>query len=250
MTNSRALPAHDRILGMTMRATVRLAIVGGLACTLSGCKTGEDPAAHVAGWSMIEATQKHPILVSKQPANMTVRIARGATGLTPNQRANVVDFLNKYRGGDSNQGKLAINVPSGSPNEVAALHAVADLRQLLSEYGVDETRMNISSYHSDGEPQPPIRISYTKFVAQGPECSHWGRNVATSSQNLPSPNFGCSSQNILAAQIANPADLLGPRTMTPAVGERRDSAWDKFTKGESTITKKDADEKIQVKGGQ
>jgi pilus assembly protein CpaD len=55
----------------------------------------------------------------------------------------------------------------------------------------------------------------------------------------------------LAVQIANPADLLGPRTMEPAASsERRDEIWNKYVKGESTIAKKDPDEKVQVKGAQ
>jgi pilus assembly protein CpaD len=241
--------ARQKRTGARLRsASIHLLSLSAVALGATACRPGEDPGAHVAGWAMIEPTQRHPIVVSQQPANLAVRVARGSSGLTPHQRAHIVDFLNKYRGGDTGNGKLTINVPSGSPNELAALHAVADLRDILRDYGLDDTRVAIKPYHTDGEPQPPIRVSYARFVAEGPHCGQWPTNLADDPTNLPYPNFGCANQRNFAVQVANPADLIGPRTMTPAAGERRDVVWDRFIKGESTITKKEADEKVQVKG--
>ena len=64
---------------------------------------------------------------------------------------------------------------------------------------------------------------------------------------LPYPNFGCATQRNLAVQVANPADLLTPRTMQPGSAERRDTVWDAYVKGDSTIAKKSADEKVKTK---
>ena len=246
MTKHIALPAG--LLAKTKSTTLKALTVTTIALIAVACRPGEDPGAHVAGWSMLEATQRHPIIVSQQPANLAVRVSRGSHGLNPQQRAHIVDFLNKYRGTDAGNSKLTINVPSGSPNEVAALHAVADLRELLRDYGLDDTRVSIKPYHTDGDPQPPIRVSYARFVAEGPQCGQWSTNLGDDPTNLPYPNFGCSTQRNFAAQVANPADLIGPRTMTPGSGERRDTVWERYVKGESTITKKESDEKVQVKG--
>jgi hypothetical protein len=38
--------------------------------------------------------------------------------------------------------------------------------------------------------------------------------------------------------------------MQPGATERRDVVWDKFVKGDSTVSKKDAEEKVQVKNAQ
>ena len=138
-------------------------------------------------------------------------------------------------------------MPSGSTNEVSALRAVADVREIVRSYGIDDSRVAVHAYHSERGGQPPIRISYTRFVAEAPECGTWPTNVADDSRNLPYPNLGCSTQRNFALQVANPADLLGPRTMTPAIAESRDAKWDKFVKGKSTITKKEADEKASIK---
>ena len=234
----------------TVPVAVKVLTVAAIALSMTACRPDEEPGTHVAGWAMIDSAQRHPIVVSKQPANMNLRVERGSDGLTPHQRSSVIDFLNRYRGSDQGNSKFTVSVPSGSPNEVAALHAVADLRQLLSEYGLDDTRVTIQPYHTEGDHHPPIKLSYARFVAEGPECGQFPANISKDDRNLPYHNFGCSLQRNFAAQVANPADLLGPRTMTPAVGERRDVIWDKFIKGESTITKKDTDEKTIVKGAQ
>ena len=230
-------------------ATLKLLLLAGLAMGVSACR-GEEPGTHVAGWAMLDASQRHPIVVSQQPANMSLRVARGSTHLTPAQRAQVIDFMSRYRGRDTGNGRISISVASGAANEVAVLHAVAELRELLRDFAVDDTRVAVQAYHGDREPQPPIRISYARFVAEGPNCGNWAHNVGDAPRNLPYTDLGCSNQKMIAAQVANPADLLGPRSMTPNSGERRDQVWEKYIKGESTIAKKDNEEKAQVKGAQ
>ena len=86
-----------------------------------------------------------------------------------------------------------------------------------------------------------------RYVAEAPECGRWPSNLADESRNLPYPNFGCAQQRNLAAQIANPADLLGPRTVEPADAERRAVVFDRYRQGRTTGAEKSQDERIQVK---
>ena len=139
-----------------------------------------------------------------------------------------------------------IAVPSGTPNESAAVRAVGDIRQLITAYGFSEANVAIEPYH-DRDAGAPVRLSYLRYVAEGPECGRWTSNLAEDPRNLPYPNFGCAQQRNLAAQIANPADLLGPRTMEPADAERRAVVFDKYRQGRSTGAEKSQDERIQVK---
>lgn len=229
-------------------ATVKVLTATTLTLAVAACRPGEEPGSHVAGWALIDASQRHPIVVSQQPARMSVAIARGSHGLSPHQRSHVIDFLNKYRGSDTGNSKLVVSVPNGAPNEVAALHAVADLRDILRDYGLDDSRVAVEPYHSEGDHQPPIRIAYSRFIAEGPACGNWWANTADDPRNLPYPNLGCATQRNFAAHVANPADLLGPRTQTQGSAERRDTVWQKYVKGESTVSKKDGDERVQVKG--
>jgi pilus assembly protein CpaD len=48
------------------------------------------------------------------------------------------------------------------------------------------------------------------------------------SENKHYADFGCSYQNNLAAQVANPADLLGPRKQTEIDAENRDKVIDVY----------------------
>lgn len=241
--------AETALLVRKRRATA-LAALSAVAVSLAGCRLWEEPSGHVAGWTLVDARQRHPIIVSEQPANYAVRVARGSHGLTPQQRSQVIDFLHRYRARDAGNGRIMIAVPSGSSNEVAAMHAVADLRHLVRDSGIDDANVSIQPYRASGDRDPAIRISYARFVAEAPDCGDWSTNLAEDPRNLPYPNFGCAQQRNLAVQIANPADLLGPRTMQPGSSERRDEVWQKYIKGEATIAKKDGEEKVQVKNAQ
>ena len=87
---------------------------------------------------------------------------------------------------------------------------------MISGYGFAESNVAIEPYHERRDASAPIRLSYLRYVAEAPECGQWPTNLAEDYRNLPYPNLGCAQQHNLAAQIANPADLLGPRTMDPA----------------------------------
>lgn len=125
------------------------------------------------------------------------------------------------------------------------MQAVAEIRQLMRDFGFSDASVAVEAYHEDRDQQPAVRISYLRFIAEAPECGRWPTNVADESANLPYPNFGCANQRNFAAQIANPADLISPRTMTPAPTSRRDAVLEKYTKGEVTISKKDNDERLE-----
>jgi pilus assembly protein CpaD len=219
---------------------VALALVIGTCVTITGCKTPEDHN-QVTGWSLTDPSQRHPIMVSEQPAKMSLRVSRGSHGLSPNQRAQVVNFTGKYRAGDSGNSRLVIAAPSGSANEVASMQAVAELRHLLREAGFGEDAINVEAYHEDRDPQPPIRISYTRYVAEAPECGHFPANLTSGPNNMPHANLGCATQKNFANQIANPADLVAPRAMTSAVADRRDDGIGKYITGKATNSEKQPD---------
>lgn len=220
-------------------------LLSSIAIGLGGCRPElEEPGTHVASWAMIDARQRHPIVVTDQPANLSFKVAAGATGLTPAQRAQTIHFLSTYgKGGGS--ARLAIGVPSGSANEVATVRALGDLRTIVREAGIDEANVTVGPYRSSRDASAPIKVTYARFVAEAPECGHWPDNLANDRQNLPYANFGCASQRNLAVQVANPADLLGPRSSTPAAAERRDAIYERYVGGRPTPATKSGDERLQ-----
>lgn len=230
------------------RPAAPLFLLSLLALAVTGCKTLEEPGGHAAGFAIIDPSERHPIMVSQQPATLNVRVARGSYGLTPAQKGQIAGFLERFRTADAGNSRLVIGVPSGSPNETAAMRSVGELRHMIASYGFSDSDVAVEPYYERRDAAAPIRLSYLRYVAEGPECGLWTHNLAESRRNLPHSNFGCAQQHNLAAQIANPADLLGPRTMDPADSERRTIVYDKYRQGRPTAADKSSDERVQVKG--
>ncbi len=88
-------------------------------------------------------------------------------------------------------------------------------------------------------PGAPLLASYDRFDAQGPNCSSgWGDLTATG-HNSTFGHFGCAVTANVAAQIANPRDLIAPAVMTPGDNVRRAVVLDKYRRGEVTSSAKD-----------
>ena len=209
-------PADPRCLALAVTSLLRFA--------LPGCRTLEDhrrlswPAA-----TPIDAAQRHPIMVSQQPATIIFHVARGCarpdTGAEgAGRRTSCSAIAAPMRATAS----CVIAVPSGSPNESAAMRAVADMRRIISDFGFSDSTVAIQPYHGEprrAAPDPPLPICATSrrrpSAGTGPPIWPTTRAICRIT------NFGCAQQHNLAAQIANPADLLGPRTMDPADAERR-----------------------------
>jgi pilus assembly protein CpaD len=67
-----------------------------------------------------------------------------------------------------------------------------------------------------------------------------------SSENKDYYNFGCSTQRNLAAMIDNPADLVQPRPETPAYTARRNVAFERYRRGETSTTNYPEGEKAKL----
>jgi pilus assembly protein CpaD len=238
--------AHRATAGLAS-AAAKLVVAALALLALAGCKTTEEPGAYIADTTIIDPSERHPIMVSQQPAVINIRVARESQGLSPAQRDQVADFLAHYRSTGMANGRLVISVPSGSPNESSAMHAVGDIRQLTANFGFSDSAIALEPYRAGRDGSAPIRLAYLRFVAEGPACGAWPTNLARDYRNEHYENFGCAQQRNLAAQIVNPADLLGPRSMTPSDPERRAVVFDKYQKGEATTSAKSADQDSSTK---
>jgi len=225
------------------RAGFGLLTASAIALSLAGCKTTDDPA-RVAGWTLVDASERHPILVSQEPTTHIVKVATGSNGLTAGQRAQLLDFADHYRATDNGQSRLVIQAPSGGANEVSSMYAVSQIRSLFADQGFGESMISVEAYDANGTREPPIRVSYLRFVAQPPPCGNWSTNLADEPMNLPYPDLGCANQHNLGAMVANPADLLGPRSETARDSMRRDEMFTKYINGQPTGAKKSPDERV------
>lgn len=237
------VPATARARARSRRAIALSLALAALA--VAGCRDEEGPT-RVAGWSLIDPAQRHPILVRREPEHLKLSVARGSHGLSPAQKAEVADFAARARAADAGNTKLVIAAPAGADNEIEAARAVDQIRYVLSESGIAETAVGLEGYSANGERTPPVRVSFTRYVAQAPECGNWPTNLAREPQNLPYHNFGCATNRNFGNMVANPADLIEPRSETDRSSERRGVVWGKYVKGDHTGADRppDKDEKL------
>lgn len=217
--------------------------VSAIALATAGCKHLDDHK-RVAGWTLVDPKERHPILVSKEPTTLSVHVPSGASGLSPRQRAEVLQFATQYKAGDAGDGRVVISAPSGAANEVSAVRTVDDIRGILGREGFNPSDVVVEAYYDDYSPQPPVKLTYTRYVAQGPECGNFQQNLAYQPDNMAYSDFGCTTQRNFAAMVANPADLVSPRALTPRASERGTATFDKWVAGQQTHSTRSDDERI------
>lgn len=200
-----------------------------LATALAGCAfNGIEEAQYDANYT-------HPISVEADVATLNVGVVSGQPGLVPSDRAAIENFAAAYR--QRGHGPLTISTPSGSPNAGAAAVALSDVRDILSANGV--TDLAYTPYRASGsDGGAPLILSFKHYVATPTACGDWSMDYAFDPSNGLPPNHGCATQNNLAAMVADPADLVGPRTMAPADAERRSTVLEKYRAGEATATQR------------
>ncbi|MFN4353589.1 CpaD family pilus assembly protein [Parvibaculum sp.] len=221
--------AMTRLTGMNALRALALAASAGLAgCGFNGAENAEFGAHYT-----------HPITVETGVSTLKVGVVPGQPGLAPSDRAAIESFAAAYR--QRGQGALTISTPTGAPNSGAATVALSDVRDLLNENGVVASDLAYTPYRASGaDASAPLILSFKHYVARPTACGNWTQDAAFDPSNGLMPNHGCATQNNLAAMVANPADLLGPRPMGPADPGRRNTVLEKYRAGEPTATTRGA----------
>jgi pilus assembly protein CpaD len=224
-----------------LRRPVRPAFAGLAVALLAGACTPQLADREVTGSISSDYRVNHPIRMTEGERSIDIFIGSGRGGLMPEQRAQVGAFAGAWRRESS--GVLFIEVPAGTPNELAARSTAKEIRSLLSAYGVPGSTIQMRAARIGGisADLPPIRLSYALVQARVDQCGLWPDDLGptaarTTFENRPYYNFGCASQQNLAAMVANPEDLVQPRPETPPMAARRQVVLDKYRQGLETAT--------------
>ena len=169
----------------------------------------------------------HPIVIAEKEQVVDLPVAASERGMTRSHRVALDGFLDGYD--RSAAPVLTIMAPVGSANELAAADAARDFRHFLRSRGISGSRIMMVSYQAPSvDISAPVRVAYTAMKAQTNKCGRWPDDLTNNVENKHYANFGCSYQNNLAAQIADPADLLGPRKQTEIDAQNRIRAIDVY----------------------
>ena len=165
---------------------------------------------------------RHPITLAEVQHSLDIPVGTGERKLTTPLRDLVRGFAQDYLALSSST--VSVALPASSVNAGAA-HAVrSEVRQVLIDAGVKPNRIVMTTYDpAQASASSPIRLGFVAVTAITGDCGQWPTDLFGPSirDNTNWENFGCATQQNLAAQIANPADLVGPRGMTPIDAQRR-----------------------------
>ncbi len=228
--NSRA--GHARTLSLSGALVATAIALGGCNLTGDNIATGTVPDDY---------RQRHPIAVTEGEQSIVVFVGRARGNLTETQRDDVMGMARTWR--RDGTGAIAIDVPADTSNARSAQAVYQEIRGVLASMGVPAHAIVRRSYRVD-DPRalPTIRLSYSKMAAVAGPCGLWPSDLGPSiynpgyNENKQWDNFGCATQHNLAAMVANPSDLVQPRTETASYTPRRSVAFQKYSKGESTAT--------------
>jgi pilus assembly protein CpaD len=230
MTTLPPQTAGRRTFGQTSRPLLLCASL--LALGLAACKTTDKHI--ITGAVPDDYRLTHPIALEESIETMDVPVGLHTAHLTAPMKGNVRGFADKFRASGSTV--IAIVTPSGSANQNVATYIGYEIQDVLLAAGVSAKQVDFRVYRASGEQTAPIRIAFSRVAGRTASCDPWPDQMASTGENRHYYNYGCASQQNLAAMVANPLDLLYPRGMTPADAARRAAVLDKYRKGEAYQT--------------
>jgi len=208
---------------MTRKSSLAaLAIVSAIA--LSGCVG--DPAGGL-GPAPLTPTQRFSLQV--EPGIERIALAVRDDGISGNQQNAIIDLVNRFA--IEGASTLVVEAPSG--DDVVSNDFAWRVKAMLEQAGAPSSMIQVVGYHAP-DPRAPVLVGYETVRAVVPRCGQNWTNLTRTANNETSANFGCAVTANLAAQIANPRDIVQPRGMTPADAGRRAVVFDQYRKGAQT----------------
>jgi pilus assembly protein CpaD len=178
---------------------------------------------------------RHAIMLTR--ANETIEIFTGRTGgkLDHRQAEDVRGFARDYM--QHGEGPIVAYLPSGgNSHEINA--GLSGIRAALAGGGA-AGRLHIAHYTPEGAGSAPIKLAYARLKAGTQTHCSYSDSYALpstyreSNSNSSAYNFGCSYQKNLAAQVADPRDLVKPRQEGPIDVERRTTGIERIRENEA-----------------
>lgn len=109
---------------------------------------------------------------------------------------------------------------SKSYTAMKARNQLNDIEKRLNQHGIKQVNIRTMAVEQG---QAALLVSYDSFQAQGPANCHTmpGVDHHQTTRDIAEYRFGCSTESLLARQVARPTDLMGRGgTNAPADGRR------------------------------
>lgn len=170
-------------------------------------------------------------VLETEPGIDRIALAVREDGLSGAQHAALRDMASRY--GSAGAPYLVIQAPAGD-DPTAAGHAYA-VRDALRSAGVPGDRIQMAGY-AGPDARAPVLVGYETINARIPNCALQRRPMGPNVSNQSTLSLGCAITANMAAQIADPRDIMGARPMTPADSGRAAVVFDNYRKGQISST--------------
>ena len=193
------------------------------AVAVSGCGTpasggGPQPLTPLSRWAL-----------RAEPQVQRIALAVHDYGLSPTQHAAVHDLIGRFYAEGAPE--IVVEMPSGE--DQASLHMSWAVVDAVRAAGVPDERVRLIAYPAP-DPRAPVLVGFARLEAVTYDCSReWG-SLTRHADNGSAMGLGCASVSNMAAQIADPRDLMGGRPLDAPDAGRRTHVIDLWRRGEQT----------------
>jgi pilus assembly protein CpaD len=208
-------------------------VVAGAAClALSACANNNRV---VTSNKVVDYHDVHPITLIEGERTIDIFAAGGGGTIGMRQIADIRAFAIEYR--RSGNGPLYMAVPRGNK---LAVKSIASIREALQAGGISPVH---ASYQTAGGPGSiaPVKLTFARLEAKvASRCGLWPSDLNGNGGTLDGwtnnhwENYGCATQTMIAAQVADPLDLVRGRPETPGDPMRRVNVLMLYRQGQPT----------------
>ena len=213
-----------------MNRSFPIYLVAGAALMATACA---GPDSNLGRLEPINPLARYSLQV--EPNQDRIALAARADGLSDRQRVAVMELVSRYNS-SARQG-FVIEVPEQA-NQLA-LNTANNVASALQMQGVPATHISLASYQAPDQAAPVV-VGFETVKAQVPQCGREWSDQTRTHHNSGTINFGCAITANLAAQIADPNDIVSPRTMTSPSAQRRTVVFDNYRQGSPTAATPEA----------
>jgi len=202
---------------------------------LTGCATTPHDQQNARAKAAVTPSELYKLQAEDQSDEILLAIHAGA--LSAAQDEAVEALAARWRDGGARS--VQIIAPSGV-DPTSAYRTAQAVRDRLIAGGIPATAIEQSAYDSAGYAQAPLKVSFVRFQAEVPACGQSWEDLTATKNNTVQSNFGCAVTANMAAMIADPADIAGPRATGVADAGRRVTVIQSYRKGDVTSANADS----------
>lgn len=203
----------DTMIGRPARAPRALAAALALGGLAAACTPADRIVTNTVPFPY-DHRERHPIVLRDAQRSLDIFPGRGVDKLDGRQHEDVRSFGAEYSA--LGRGGIRVLIPRGQ--EGHAHYAMSGIRAALAEGGYAGMPISLGYYvPQDPAIAAPIRLTFTTLKAQvASVCGQWPNDLGSGPsirgwRNQPYWNHGCAMQTNIAAQVADPLDLVRSR---------------------------------------